>query len=937
MTFALSYPDNNEVVGSTFVAHGLLAPDVLSVTGRLISYAPTQVTYAIQMHHFGPKGWLLVFTGLTQGDTYDLEILDHVGKCIATVTGLQVTGEATGTVISNPKNGDTVCPIFVAQGTVTGPDPHVNCARIVKGGVTTNGAVGVIGPYWWASFAAPEDGAYQLSVGKKADCSDATTINITVRQRGLRGRYDMIPRRHAKLVILASAMGCLTVVQTAVCQPQPAAPRVERILVGGGPEDLALTIHHNQLGASLRRPKSQVQIPATIAVGIAGKQVQLDRAEESDRWEDLVVYSVRSGPLTRQDQDAVAAELLRSQAWADRAGPIARYQDGQPHILLRTLIIEFVNSVAPQAGKQALLDAGAATVRSDRRNPRLFTAEFPKRPILDVFDGFHQDARVAWQAPDLLVPHVAPPSTTVAACEPWHHDNPGHGGQVADADIDTPLAWAFNRGQDVVIAVIDSGFERDHPDLVGNRWRNPGEIAGNGVDDDSNTKVDDLYGWNFHDDQPDVVIGTGHGTKAAGSVAAGGLHQPLILGSAPRAKLMLLQAQSVASIREAIQYASDYADVICIVYNLAAASGLPTAVADAVADGRAGRGCVVCCSMESATGSHKISELPTVVSVRDSASDETSSRPAALGKALRIMAPGERIMTTLPTTFPAATPCSKGYGAFWDASAATPVLAGAAALVLAEAPGLSWRQVCAVLQDTCDKIDPAAADYGPLNGLGEASASAYGYGRLNAFEAVRLVASRSAGGRARVDLLLRDNPWDWGNTERPSNSRFDAAATTIAHWTSPDVKLLSAAGPAPTTSQAFDAAASALATVGTPLRIGVRLRNRGPAAADGAVVRVFVVAGTTLPAFPGGSAGAWTSLGASPPVSLAYSGCSAAQDPASDPAAIHVWDWTPPAAGEYSLLAIAACPDDPLTPAAVSTDDVIISHNNVALKRVAVE
>ncbi|MHB0981352.1 MAG: hypothetical protein ACYC5Q_15015 [Thermoleophilia bacterium] len=71
---------------------------------------------------------------------------------------------------------------------------------------------------------------------------------------------------------------------------------------------------------------------------------------------------------------------------------------------------------------------------------------------------------------------------------------------LVDADIDAEVAW-FNseRGDSnpVTVAVIDSGIDQNHPDLLNSLWRNPGEIAGNGVDDDANGYVDDVTGYNL--------------------------------------------------------------------------------------------------------------------------------------------------------------------------------------------------------------------------------------------------------------------------------------------------------------------------------------------------------------------------------------------------------------------------------------------------------
>lgn len=165
--------------------------------------------------------------------------------------------------------------------------------------------------------------------------------------------------------------------------------------------------------------------------------------------------------------------------------------------------------------------------------------------------------------------------------------------QVADA-------WQYTQGsKDVVVAVIDNGFDTFHPDLYPNVWQNEDEIAGNGIDDDNNGYVDDRYGWDFHDplrDEPDLQITSfplgdndprpdvlslytrgaeinrhfHHGTVVAGIIGAVGNNNQYGTGINWQVKLMNLKITDansgqgrITALGEAIRYAVDNgADVI---------------------------------------------------------------------------------------------------------------------------------------------------------------------------------------------------------------------------------------------------------------------------------------------------------------------------------------------------------------------------------------
>lgn len=111
----------------------------------------------------------------------------------------------------------------------------------------------------------------------------------------------------------------------------------------------------------------------------------------------------------------------------------------------------------------------------------------------------------------------------------WHYKNYGNKSfsktALAGADINVKEVWeTLTCGDpDIIVAVVDEGVKYTHPDLKDNMWVNSGEIPGNGVDDDGNGYIDDIYGYNFVDDG--VITwaldgDSGHGTHCAGTIAA---------------------------------------------------------------------------------------------------------------------------------------------------------------------------------------------------------------------------------------------------------------------------------------------------------------------------------------------------------------------------------------------------------------------------------
>jgi len=117
----------------------------------------------------------------------------------------------------------------------------------------------------------------------------------------------------------------------------------------------------------------------------------------------------------------------------------------------------------------------------------------------------------------------------------WHLKNIGLNG----ADIDATAGWNIqNTATNVIVAIIDSGIRYTHEDLASNLWVNPNEIAGNGLDDDHDGFVDDLYGINAVLNNGDPDDDFGHGTHVAGIIGAVGNNQKGVVGVAWRVQLM---------------------------------------------------------------------------------------------------------------------------------------------------------------------------------------------------------------------------------------------------------------------------------------------------------------------------------------------------------------------------------------------------------------
>ncbi|MCV2885052.1 S8 family serine peptidase [Aestuariibacter sp. AA17] len=383
-----------------------------------------------------------------------------------------------------------------------------------------------------------------------------------------------------------------------------------------------------------------------------------------------------------------------------------------------SILVVYKEGMSP-ADKAAARSSVYATISDKNRDEvddsfkhimdgRIAKLQLSNKSVKEAIEILKQHPAVLYAEPNYIVKKAALPDDPSFGSL-WGLHNTGQDGGTADADIDALEAWDISTGDSsIVIGVIDTGVDYQHEDLADNAWMNPGEIPGDGIDNDANGYVDDVYGIDTANGDSDPMDDDSHGTHVAGTIGAKGNNGIGVVGvnhDVTIAGCKFLGADGTGSTAGAIECVNYFVALKNAGVNVRATNnswgggGFSQALKDAItasgdadilfvaAAGNAG-------SDNDLSPSYPASyDNDNILAVASTTRTDGDSGYSYGLTSVDMAAPGSAILSTTP---------NNGYASFSGTSMATPHVTGAAALTWSVNPDLTALEMKALLMASGD-------------------------------------------------------------------------------------------------------------------------------------------------------------------------------------------------------------------------------------------
>lgn len=351
------------------------------------------------------------------------------------------------------------------------------------------------------------------------------------------------------------------------------------------------------------------------------------------------------------------------------------------------------------------------------------------------------------------------------------------------AEIGAPAAWETGTGHsNIVVAVLDTGVDTRHPDLVDNLWRNPGEVPNNGIDDDQNGIIDDVFGADFADDDGDPEDDAGHGTHVAGTLAAVANNGRGVAGVCWQARVMSVRVLRADGSADTPGFLSAFSYVVAMkrrgvdvrVINCSWGGGSASAALKEAIQEAGAAGILVVCSAGNERQDNDVLptfpagyDCPELLSVAASGTCGELANFSCYGRTtVHLAAPGRDILSTFRG--------GERYAVLSGTSMAAPHVSGAAALLASLRPDLTVLQLRELLLATVDpqpdwsgivasggRLDLAAAvrrlGSGPLPEGSPTAGAGHRSARISS--PTRMLSGRWADANSSEPVISADGRW----------------------------------------------------------------------------------------------------------------------------------------------------------------------------------